>query len=87
MPPTSWVGARFVVHESADVVGADDTAYLDHVGVFVYGHLSEDGSEGLGGHGVLVLGGASAEPIASMVLLLRVRRAAMGSEVDGEDLA
>ena len=46
-----------MVHEVADVVGGDDAADLDHVGVAVDGDLGEDGSEGLGGVGIFVFAG------------------------------
>ena len=57
MPPTKLVVSGLVVHESADVVGGDHAADLNHVGVGVNGHFGEDGSPGLRGEGFVILRG------------------------------
>jgi len=51
------VGAGDLVHEGADVIGGDDAADLDHVGVCVDGYFGEDGSPGLGAVGLALFAG------------------------------
>ena len=57
MPPDELVDAGCVVHQSADVVGGDDTAYPDHAGVGVDGDLGEDGSERVSSYSAVVPSG------------------------------
>ena len=62
------VGAGLLVEEGADVVGGDDSADLDHMGVDVDGDLGEDRSPGLGGVGFARAGSGAVLAVTSMGL-------------------